>query len=172
MTCSICGSDYHSRSNCPLKDAMADNCIRYARGYKYQLRRPHVERIEILPAKLIATDWLVLETDGTLTIRAGYAWDGASGPTYDSVSSMRASLVHDALYQLMRERFLDHAVHRRMADAIFYRLCREDGMWGPRAWLWHMAVRTFADPAADPANESPDECAPAGCDCAAIPLQP
>lgn len=140
------------------------SCIRFGAGYKYQLRRPHVERTEIRPPQTITTEWLALEADGSLMIRAGYAWDGASGPTYDSESSMRASLAHDALYQLIRLGLLDHA-HRKTADAIFYRICREDGMWGPRAWLWHMAVRIFADPATDPAAESPDECAPAGCDC-------
>jgi hypothetical protein len=146
-------------------------CIRYAAGYKYQLRAPHVEVIEIRPPAAIVTDWIVLEPDGRLTIRAGYAWDGASGPTYDSKSSMAASLVHDALYQLLREGLLA-ADLRPAADAVFHRICREDGMWGPRAWLWHQAVRTFASPAADPALKSPDECAPRQSCCGPVATEP
>jgi hypothetical protein len=141
-------------------------CIHYREGsYKYQLRAPYVIKLEIRPAHGAGTDWLTLETDGTLTIRSGYAWDGASGPTWDSKSSMRASLVHDALYQLCRLKLLDLR-YRDEADAIFRRICSEDGMFGPRAWLWYHAVRIFAKPAAT-AKESPDECA--GCGCAASP---
>lgn len=136
-------------------------CIHYADGYKYQLRAPYVIQLEIKPAHGAGTDWLTLDTDGTLTIRAGYAWDGASGPTWDSKSSMRGSLVHDALYQLMRLGLLDIR-YRDEADAIFRRICKEDGMWSPRAALWYHAVRIFAKPAAT-ANESPDECAGCGC---------
>ena len=44
-----------------------------------------------------------LNESGCLQIAAGYAWDGASGPTIDTRNSMIASLVHDALYQLIRE---------------------------------------------------------------------
>jgi hypothetical protein len=138
-------------------------CIRFAAGYKYQLRAPYTIRLpEIRPAHGAGTDWLTLDVDGNLTIRAGYAWDGASGPTYDSKSSMRASLVHDALYQLMRLGLLDQAF-RAATDEIFRRLCEDDGMFGPRAWLWYHAVRIFAKPATDPAAESPDETAGCGC---------
>jgi hypothetical protein len=72
-------------------------CIRYRQGLKYQLRAPYVIQTPIRPAHGAGTEWLTLDVDGTLTIRAGYAWDGASGPTYDSKSSMRGSLVHDGM---------------------------------------------------------------------------
>jgi Protein of unknown function (DUF1353) len=145
---------------------MAD-CIRYAAGYKYQLRAAYATVLPELadPTRIpIVTDWIELDPDGTLRIRPGYAWDGASGPTYDSKSSMRASLVHDALYQLMRMDLLDRAAHRAPADWIFRRICKEDGMWSPRQWAWYHLVRIFADPAADPANLSPDKFAPSACE--------
>lgn len=141
---------------------MAD-CIHFARGYAYQLRAPYVTQLEIRPPHGCGTEWITLDVDGNLTIRAGYAWDGASGPTIDSKSSMRASLVHDSLYQLQRLGLLDGSF-REAADNIFHRMCREDGMFGPRAWLWYHAVRIFAKPATDPAAESPDECAGRGCE--------
>jgi hypothetical protein len=134
-------------------------CIHYADGYRYQLRAPYVTHLEIRPEHGCGTDWITLETDGTLTIRVGYAWDGASGPTIDTRDSMRASLVHDALYQLMRIGLLARSF-RPAVDNIFRRMCKEDGMFSPRAWLWYQAVRIFASPAADPASESPDLHAP------------
>lgn len=137
-------------------------CIRFAQGYKYQLRAPYVTQLEIRPPHGCGTDWITLDVDGNLTVRAGYAWDGASGPTIDSKSSMRASLVHDALFQLMRLGLLPDSFFAP-ANEIFHRMCEEDGMFGPRAWLWYHAVRIFAKPATDPAAESPDVCAP--CDC-------
>jgi len=45
----------------------------------------------------------------TLLIERGYAWDGPSGPTFDTKDFMIPSLVHDALYQLLRNGFIDSA---------------------------------------------------------------
>ena len=140
-------------------------CIEYRRGYKYQLQVAHaVLLLELAdPSRApIRTDWLELDPDGTLRIRAGYAWDGASGPTYDSPSSMRPSLYHDAVYQLIRLGLLAPSM-RAAADAMFHRVCREDGMFKPRAWAWFHLVRIFAEPATDPASESRLESAGSGC---------
>ena len=87
----------------------------------------------------IRPDWLVIE--------AGYAWDGASGPTIDTENTMQASLVHDALYQAIRE---GCSITRRRADRELRRVLREDGMSLARRWLWYWAVRLFAAGAAKP----------------------
>jgi hypothetical protein len=145
--------------------AVRPDCLVYARGYKYQTRRPFVIALPELRgavAEPVSTDWITLDPDGTLTIRSGYAWDGASGPTYDTKSSMRGSCSHDALYQLIRLGLLS-IEWREAADRLFERLCLTDKMLPPRAWLWYHAVRIFASPAADPASESPDETAGCGC---------
>lgn len=139
-------------------------CIRYRAGYKYQLRASYAVLLpELADASRapIVTDWIELDPDGTMRIRAGYAWDGASGPTWDSKSSMRGSLLHDAAYQLCRMGLLALSM-RAAIDAMFRRICEEDGMWSPRAALWYHAVRIFAKPAATSA-ESPDETAGCGC---------
>lgn len=144
---------------------MSGTCLVYARGYKYQTRRPFAILLPELVgavAEAVRTDWLELTPDGWLQIRAGYAWDGASGPTWDSKSSMRGSLVHDALYQLIRLGLLSKE-WREPADRVLRRLCEEDKMLAPRAWAWFHSVRIFADPATDPAAESPDEMAGCGC---------
>ena len=75
-----------------------------------------------------------------VVVRNGYAWDGPSGPTIDTENSMRASLVHDVLYQGMREGMLP-AGFRERADSEFSRILKEDGMWWPRRWLWWLGVR-------------------------------
>ena len=74
-------------------------CIAYKAGYKYQLKARYAVQIDIRPAAPIDMEYLGLTTDGTLTVKKGYAWDGPSGPTIDTLNFMRGSLVHDALYQ-------------------------------------------------------------------------
>jgi len=86
-----------------------------------------------------------------------------SGPTLDTATFMRGSLVHDALYQLMRDGHLDRATHREAADRLLQTLCEEDGMWSLRTWWVYHGVRLFADPAANPAASRPVVFAPAGC---------
>lgn len=79
---------------------------------------------------------------GLLTIKPGYKFDGPSGPTIDTDSFMRGSLVHDVLYQAIREGHLT-LKHRKAADDILYRICREDGMGRIRAWYTYRCVRMF-----------------------------
>ncbi len=139
------------------------DCIRYNGGYKYQLKQGYSLAIDILPASPISTAFVELGSDGRLTLRKGYAWDGPSGPTIDTKNFMRGSLVHDALYQLMREQQLDKARYRDQADRLLQRLCREDGMSALRAWWVYQGVKRFGDPAADPSNNHPPILAPKGC---------
>jgi len=125
--------------------------IRYRGGYKYQLANSVSILTNIRPPSDIQTEFIALSKSGVLFIRKGYAWDGPSGPTIDTKSSMRASLIHDALYQLMREGHLG-GYYRGAADEELYRLCIEDGMWKWRAWLWRREVKKFAGFAACPSN--------------------
>lgn len=120
--------------------------IKYKDGYKYQLVEDYIHETDIVGFSII-TDYISLLTDGTLVIKKGYAWDGASGPTYDSKSSMRASLIHDALYQLMG---IDHNLlkYRDYADTLLYNTCVEDGMWRIRTWIWKKGVNWFGAGAA------------------------
>jgi len=127
--------------------------ISYKKGYKYQIVEPYATDIPIKPDRDIDTDYIALTAAGRLTIKKGYAWDGPSGPTIDTLNFMRGSLVHDALYQLMREKHLDKVTHRKTADELLRKMCKEDGMSSIRAWWVYVAVRKFGDTSADPANE-------------------
>lgn len=116
--------------------------LEYSSGYKYQVRRDFIIHLPFAPATHIRTDFLNFSTDGTLRVNAGYAWNGASGPTIDTKSSQIASLVHDALYQLIRLGLLDTS-YKNLADDIFYKLCLTGGMCRARAKLWYNAVKYF-----------------------------
>ena len=117
--------------------------IVYMAGYKYQLIKSVEVDAGIFPAFAINTKFLSLDLQGILTIKAGYAWDGPSGPTIDTKSTMRAGLAHDALYQLIRNDKISQS-RRGDVDRFFRCVLREDGMWKPRAWYYYQAVRKFA----------------------------
>lgn len=125
------------------------NIFYEAQKYKYQLTERFCFETSICPPFETKNGFLRLEPNGWLTISVGYAWDGASGPTIDTRNSMRAGLVHDALYQLMREELLSQS-KRKEADWEFYLLLRKDGMSWIRAWIWYRAVRRLAKPFAQP----------------------
>jgi hypothetical protein len=116
--------------------------IKYKSGYKYQLVEDYKIKLNIYPDKYIGIRFLLLEKDGTLTIKQGYAWDGPSGPTFDTKSFMRGSLIHDAYCQLMREHKITKD-YREQADKILKKMCKEDGMNSFRAWYVYKAVRIF-----------------------------
>ena len=138
-------------------------CITYKKGYKYQLVEAYSVKTGITIDHDIDTDYVAMAMDGTITVKKGYAWDGPSGPTIDTPDFMRGSLVHDALYQLMRLGELDNTAHRDPADRLLRKMCREDGMNAVRAWWVYWGVRLGAEPAADPANKKPVVKAPKGC---------
>ncbi len=124
----------------------------YKTGFKYQLVKPITVVTKLKTPFYINTRYIELASNGTLHIRTGFAWDGASGWTIDTKSSMRASAVHDALYKLIRIGRLDRVGVREQADEEFLRLCLEDGMWKWRARVWFRALRIGGGPAASPDN--------------------
>lgn len=92
---------------------------------------------------------LPLDNVPTLEVRRGYAWDGSTGGT-EGPAGRRASCLHDALYQIMRDHELDWPAefrdeYRRDADRLFLDVQREDGMsWWRRRLRW-LAVRLWPD---------------------------
>jgi hypothetical protein len=126
--------------------------IRYSAGFKYQLAEDFPCQVDICPVETIITEYIGLTNTGLLTIKKGYAWDGCSGPTWDDKSNMRAGLIHDALYQLIREKYLSPD-YRDDADRELLRFCIKDGMMSFRAWYYYFAVRKFAGFAAAPRNQ-------------------
>jgi hypothetical protein len=126
--------------------------IKYRSGYKYQLVEEHQVKVGVLPKNDIKTDFIELSTEGMLIIKKGYAWDGPSGPTIDTPNFMRGSLVHDALYQLLRNELIDEE-WRDEADEELRRICCEDGMPKICARWVYTAVRKWGKVAASPESK-------------------
>ena len=132
---------------------MAKSYILFRSGYKYQLASDYTLKIDIKPDIDIVTKFIKLDTQGTLTVFNGYAWDGPSGPVIDTRENMRASLVHDALYQLMRLRLLSAKRDKDRADKLFRKLCIKDGVSHPVAEAYYLGLKIGGEPATDPKNQ-------------------
>lgn len=116
-------------------------------GYKYQLVEDFIIDVAIFPDSDIVNPFMCLLASGRLIIKKGYAWDGPSGPTIDTKNFMCGSLVHDAIYQLLRESKISKT-YREYADKLLRYLCLKDGMSKFRAWYVYWSVRKFAGYAA------------------------
>ena len=140
---------------------VTDTILYFKRGYKYQVSRDFHATL-VLPFPVtdpVKTDYLELDQFGNLLIKKGYAWDGASGPTWDTQNSMRGSLVHDAGYQLIRLGLVDPR-NKEYFDQVLHDLCTQDGMWGWRADYWRWAVLEFGAGSTRPSAEPQEERAP------------
>ena len=135
----------------------SSDSINYRNNWKYRLEQPYTYCFSIpLSDDAIHknsepdSSFLKVSTK-SIWFNQGYSWDGPSGPTIDTPNAMRASLVHDGLYQALREnRLLPKA--RKAADLEFRRILKEDGMAWWRRWVWYLAVRGFASGASRPSN--------------------
>lgn len=125
--------------------------IRYKRRrkYKYNLHGDYEYKAEIKVDEPSDLGFIKIEADGHLSIRSRYAWDGPSGPTIDTKNFMRGSLVHDALYQSIREKKINQD-QRKRSDEILREICLEDGMSKIRAWWVFWGVYLFGNAAAEP----------------------
>ncbi len=116
--------------------------IKYKKGYEYQLFHRYQILTGIFSVAGGGNDWVYIEPNGLLTIAKGYAWDGPSGPAIHTPNFLRGSLVHDALYQLIRTGVL-YEEDREKADQLLKTIVLEDGMNSLRAWWVHKAVSWF-----------------------------
>jgi len=126
--------------------------IKYKKGFKYILKQELSLECEIIPIDIIIDAEFVHLTCERLTIMKGYAWDGASGPTIDTANTIFPSLVHDALYQLMREGYLDPDIYRMSADKLFLELLEREGMSYIRRTIWFKMIRKFGSKFAEIKN--------------------
>jgi len=115
---------------------------------KYVLEEVYYDRIPFVLAANIKTSYCKLNSNGYIVIYPGYEWDGASGPTIDTDDTMDGSLVHDVLYQLMREGKLSRKKYRKDADKCIRQMCITDGMPVWRANYWYFFLRLFGKKAA------------------------
>ena len=133
--------------------------IKFRKGYEYQLAENYERIVSIHLAPRYADieeEFIALRRNdetlqGVLQITSGYAWDGTSGLAFDTKNFMEGSLIHDAIYQLIRMKRLpfDNAT-RIAADDEIILSCKEHGIsWVRRRWVWR-GLRVFAKSAANP----------------------
>ena len=125
--------------------------------WKYQLEYDWATLVDIRDHSAKG-DFYRLYPTGSLIVSRGYCWDGPSGPTFDTKSFMRGSVVHDVLYQMIRRGELPSS-YRKQADLELDKLLKEDGMFWLRRKMVYRALRIFAGGAADP-NDRPVKHAP------------
>lgn len=138
---------------------MTDKYIKYRSDYDYQLHEDYVCTTTIMPKQDIDKLFIALDKEGTLTVKRGYAWDGSSG-IIDTNSNLRASLVHDALYQLMRNEDIPREEFKDKSDRLFQTMCKEDGTYSWMAYLYYRTLKRFGDPATAPSNVKRVQTAP------------
>ena len=127
---------------------------RKLKGWKYQMVEPFAITLCFAPPSNITSEFILLDIKGELTLKQYYAWDGASGPCPDTPNIMKGSLVHDALYQLMRLGFLSSS-YRKQADMELRRICVESGMNKICAGLVYWGCRVFCGLATWPRPKTP-----------------
>lgn len=130
---------------------------RELKSYKYELAEGFIIPTDIKPDTDIYEPnenkpLIALTRKGILCIFPGYAWDGASRPAINTKNFLRGSLVHDAFYQLMRQKKIG-IENRDKADRLLQELCIQDGMSKLRAAYVYYAVKMFAKSAATPTDE-------------------
>ncbi len=99
---------------------------RKIKGWKYELLDDMECTVEI--PVVAANDYIHLNVGcrcSCLEVSAHYAWDGPSGPTFDTPTNMRASCFHDALCQLIGEGLLDKQ-YRKYGDQLLRTHMLED----------------------------------------------
>jgi hypothetical protein len=114
---------------------------RSLKNWKYELLETEVTAVPHLRGNA-ATEYFLL-SKGFLYIYPHYAWDGPSGPTVDTKTFMRGSLVHDAICQLCEQGLIDKK-YRKVGDELLRKICLEDGMSKFRAWYVYNAVRMYS----------------------------
>lgn len=120
--------------------------MKYKSGYRYKLDEAYIHQLPftVFDARRIPGGWIELVED-RLAIASGYAWDGAStGLPWTPKKWIRPSLVHDAIYQLIREGKL--MMERRAdADMVFYQMLRENQVNIFMALPAYLGVRIFGN---------------------------
>tara|TARA_R110002126_G_scaffold101189_3_gene233185 strand:- start:578 stop:1045 length:468 start_codon:yes stop_codon:yes gene_type:complete len=110
----------------------------------------------LLPSQIVANEFIELEVIDCetvlITAKAGYAWDGNSGGV-NTKSWIIPSLIHDILYQLMREGLLSQSLRKQADLAMHYFLKKYmsrggyfSKLWGnSRAKMSYIAVRALGE---------------------------
>ncbi len=118
--------------------------------YKYQLAERLIHKVGLPDAIGLSGDFVRIE-NSELILRKYYAWDGSTVPMKKWLKIVgwksdkfckKASVIHDALYQLMRAGLLDKD-YKDIADQLYRGLCVKGGMSKWQANLRYWALNKF-----------------------------
>ena len=115
---------------------------RKLKGYKYQILENYTYLDSGYRNYSSATRFITVWGNGAINIGKGYAWDGATGfPDFKWI--IKASLVHDALCQLIHHDKTLPPIYRKLADRLLRKMCIEDGSGKFMAGLVYFGVRMY-----------------------------
>jgi hypothetical protein len=110
------------------------------RKYKYQVLNPDGFTLDTgIRGYSAESKFFTIRPDGRWTANFLYAWDGASGPTYDDDTNMVPSLFHDVGYQAIRMNLIPLAVKKDLDDMLMYMMI-DRGASFLRAKIYHDGV--------------------------------
>lgn len=109
--------------------------------YKYKLISPFKYKTDLITTTC-NTHYTKLKKTGEIYINNEYAWDGGSFIAIDNKPMMYASLIHDSLYQLIREGYMSYKF-KKIADIIFKEALINYGSSKIRATWCYLAVKYF-----------------------------
>ena len=113
--------------------------------YKYTQEKDIVIQTALRPTKpCVIQGYVFLDTDGMLRIYKGYSWNGIT-LGIDFEFTRIASLVHDALFQLMQEGLLSLSFFK-LANLEFKKLMITNGSPKFIANFYYFMVQTFGKP--------------------------
>ena len=130
---------------------MTEHCICYVDGYEFKLAESGCMQTEIYPPNDINTPFYSISKTGRIVGKKGYAWDGITGPMFNTKSFHRSSLFHDIVCQAINEGRLDPS-WRPQGDKEFRRIAIMDGeglgvvarqIHRVRAWYAYRAVCAY-----------------------------
>lgn len=113
-------------------------------NYKYVVTKEYEMQLEYRDIE-IENFYFKLSKKGILKIKGGYRWDGATGRfVLDTNTFMLGSLVHDCLYQMLRDYDIeDRKTFRYIADNTLIEICNQEGMNKIKQKLVYIGVRLF-----------------------------
>jgi len=108
-------------------------------GMKYRMIKTTSLMTPMRPLETITGSFATLTTKGRLYLKKGMLWDGASG-AIDTDNVILPSAAHDIGCSWYLKGLIDDAM-RKQFDDLFYKLLKDEGVSGLRAWYMYKAVR-------------------------------
>jgi hypothetical protein len=114
--------------------------VKYSKGWKYRIEEDVTYSTGIEPLNRVVLDYLTLEEDGALTLKAKrFVWNGVSGfPDVECLFTPAA--FHDALYGLIADGYLPTA-SRKAADQCIVDMAKARGASSVLLWGVYRALR-------------------------------